>query len=150
MLEYLLAIASGLVSTVYGYGETMCGDVGRPRPCSHGAVTASGDIFDPSIPSIAIAAPAHFRLKPTKIFLRVGDGPCKPVLLLDKMNPRYMGIRGFDLTPAAVELLTGTPATAYWSDIVHVCAKKRWQDSFWGPNTVTKLNTSRYVITASN
>jgi hypothetical protein len=121
LLMDLLLIASSLPSTTYGYGETMCGDIHKPMKCDIGAITASGVPFDPQVPSIAIAAPAHLRIRPTLIYMRIDGGKCKPVWLLDKMNPRWIGIRGFDLTPAAVELLTGKAATPYWSGVVEVC-----------------------------
>lgn len=118
----LLITASGLMSTTYGFAEYKCGDIGFPVRCSYGAITASGEVFDPKEPQVAIAAPTPFRLKATNIWLKTEDGPCKKVRLVDKMNPRYIGVRGFDLSPAAVELLTGKPAHPRWSATVHVCA----------------------------
>lgn len=139
MLEYLLVIASGLVSTVYGLGEQNCGDIGEPVACTHGAITASGVPFNPDIPQIAIAAPSEYRLRPTTIRIRIEGGKCHKVQLVDKMNPRYVGQRGFDLTPAAVRLLTGQPATLFWSAPVYVCDIPSWKDAVMG---LTKLNTS--------
>lgn len=124
MLLELLATASGLLATTYGHGEMMCGDIGKPRPCILGEPTASGEPFDPSIPTAAIAAPTAFRLKATIVRLRIPGGQCQPIRINDKMNPRYIGVRGFDLTPAAVELLTGT-SSPYWSGKVEVCPKLR-------------------------
>lgn len=119
----LLITASGLVSTTYGvHGELFCGDVGKPRPCSYGAITASGDIFDPQLATAAVAAPTRTRIRPTVVYLRVDSGPCHRILVNDKMNPKWIGERGFDLTPAAVQLLTGKPATRHWSGVVHVCS----------------------------
>ena len=120
MLEYLV-IASGLISTTYGHGEARCGDYGQPRACEQGAVTASGQTFQPEVPSAAIALPRNRILRARIVHLRVGDGPCKPINLNDKLNERYIGKRGFDLSPAAVQLLTGKPATRHWSGTVHVC-----------------------------
>ena len=119
----LLIIASGLTATTYGvHGEMYCGDIGKPRPCEYGAITASGDIFDPAEVTAAVAAPTRLRMKPVYVWLRVEGGECHQVRVNDKMNPRYLGVRGFDLTPATVQLLTGKPATRHWSGKVFVCA----------------------------
>lgn len=121
-LQELLLVASGLTSTTYGFGEGFCGDVGKPRRCEYGAITASGEIFDPSLPSAAIAAPFTFRLTARTVYLKVPGGQCHPIRLTDKMNPRYMGQRGFDLSPAAVALLTNTEEPSRtWSGKVEVC-----------------------------
>jgi hypothetical protein len=120
LAAYLL-IASGITATTYGHGEFNCGDVESPRQCAAGAVTASGESFVPDYPSAAIAAPARLIVRGQWIKLRVDEGPCFAVRLNDKMNPRYIGTRGFDLSPAAVELLTGQPAHPRWSGRVHVC-----------------------------
>lgn len=119
-IETFLLIASLMRSTTYGYGELMCGDVGSPRPCEKGAITASGVEFDPTKPMAAIAAPFNFVLKAKVIGLRVEGGKCRRIHLVDKMNPRYIGKRGFDLSPAAVKLLTGD-SHPNWSGRVEVC-----------------------------
>lgn len=118
----LLITASGLVSTTYGFGEHNCGDIGRPVPCVSGAITASGVPFAVSVPQVAVAAPTKMRMGASVVWLRVGSGKCYPVALVDKLNPRYIGVRGFDLNPAAQALLTGKPATRHWSGVVHVCS----------------------------
>ncbi len=123
-IETLLLIASLMRSTTYGYGEFMCGDVGKPRPCEKGAITASGVEFDPTKPMAAIAAPFNMVLKAQVIGLRVEGGKCKRIHLVDKMNPRYIGKRGFDLSPAAVRLLTGD-AHPGWSGRVEVCSLRK-------------------------
>lgn len=123
-LKYYLTLASGLISTTYGYGERMCGDVGAAVACIAGAVTASGEEFRPQeVASAAVAAPARLRIEATEVHLKIYPGPyaCRPVRVNDKMNPRWIGKRGFDLSPAAVELLTGQPATERWSGVVQVC-----------------------------
>ena len=128
MTEFLLTYvigASGLLSTVYGFGELSCGDIGSPRSCSHGAITASGEVFDPGIPSAAIFLPANVRVPGHTILLRVENGPCKRIRLNDKGAPRYTGVRGFDLSPAAVRLLTGKEPTKHWSGVVHFCQQAR-------------------------
>lgn len=119
----LLVIASGLHSTVYGVGgEKNCGDIGNPVACAFGAVTASGDTFDPAVSSVAIAAPTRLRIRSTDVWLRVDNGPCHRIRLNDKMNARWVGKRGFDLSAAAVKLLTGKSATRHWSGKVYVCS----------------------------
>jgi len=118
----LLITASGLISTTYGHGEKFCGDIGKAVACELGAITASGVRFDPQLPQAAIAAPIRMVMRDSFVWLRVAGGPCSKIHLVDKMNPRYIGKRGFDLSPAAVELLTGKPATRHWSGVVHVCS----------------------------
>jgi hypothetical protein len=120
LIAYLL-LASLVPSTTYGYGEIMCGDVGKPRRCSDGAVTASGLVFDTKVPQVALALPARMRLKSRRIKLRLPGGKCQTVTLADKMNERYIGVRGFDLNPAALELLTGKGAVPHWSGRVELC-----------------------------
>jgi hypothetical protein len=99
----------------------MCGDVGRPRPCTTGAVTASGAPFDTTVPQVALALPAARRLKARRLRLRVEGGRCHWVLLADKMNERWIGVRGFDLNPAALSLLTNKPANPNWKGRVELC-----------------------------
>ncbi len=120
VMSYLL-LASLLRSTTYGYNELKCGDVGKAVPCSKGAVTASGVEFNPDVASVAVSAPFKLRLKSQWIRLKVAGGKCHKLKLLDKMHPRYIGKRGFDLTPAAVKLLTGKAGTKVWSGRVELC-----------------------------
>lgn len=101
-----LAFAVGL-STAYGYGEENCGDYGLPRPCSKGAVTASGEVFDPDLPTAAIFAPRSLKMRAVDVHMQVENGPCIRIRVNDKGNQRYIGKRGFDLSPAALEALTG-------------------------------------------
>jgi hypothetical protein len=108
------------VSTVYGFGEMNCGDIGKAVPCDANAITASGIPFDPEMPYAAVAAPTELRMEPKLVFMRVADGPCIPIWILDKMNPRYIGERGFDLSPRALELLTGN-RSPQWSGRVSKC-----------------------------
>jgi hypothetical protein len=121
LIEPFIVIASGLLATTYGYSEPNCGDIGKPQPCRAGAVTASGEPFNPAAATAAVAAPTRLRIQARWLKLRVDNGSCEWIFLTDKMNPRYIGERGFDLTPAAVELLTKQPATPTWSGVVHVC-----------------------------
>jgi hypothetical protein len=124
LTELLITLASGLTATTYGYGEKNCSDVGTPKPCVSGAVTASGEVFKPNqIPSVAMAAP--HRLKMVGRWIRIklaGPYPCKSVRLNDKMNGRWISVRGFDLSPRAVTLLTGRPAKPTWSGVVELCS----------------------------
>lgn len=121
MIYSMLLLASGLPATVYGYGEQYCGDAHQYRRCEKGAVTASGVGFDPSLPQVAVAAPSDLLVRPTWIGLRVLGGPCVKVHLVDKMSPKWVGRRGFDLTPAAVDALTGGKSHKSWSEKVFVC-----------------------------
>ena len=123
-LNALLLLASLLKSTTYGYGELMCGDIGHPVKCDKNAITASGIKLDPNTPQVAIAAPAAMRLAGRYIGLYVSGGKCTRVRLVDKMNARYIGERGFDLTPGALAALTGKKATKYWTGVVSVCKLK--------------------------
>jgi hypothetical protein len=134
MMPEFLLLASGLVATTYGYNELMCGDVGKPVPCALGAITASGVPFDPSLPQVALAAPSNIRIRATWIYIKAEGQQCKKVHLVDKMNERWIGVRGMDLTPAAVELITGKPASETWSGKVFVCDSRelRVQSSKWG------------------
>lgn len=140
LLYLYLLTSSGITSTTYGHNEVMCGDVGAPTACVKGAVTASGDTFDPDKATAAIALPANVRIRAQYIYLKMDGGTCQPIKLNDKMNPRYIGVRGFDLTPAAVKKLTGTAATDTWSGIVHVC----FDDPRWYFHRTTSLGFPRY------
>ena len=123
---YLL-IANGLLATTYGWGEKNCGDIGKAVSCSKGAVTASGDLFDPEVANAAMALPTNIRMvKGLRLPLRImhadgSYGTCHWMPVNDKMNPRYIGVRGWDLSPAAVNLLTGGKAHRKWSGKVQIC-----------------------------
>ncbi len=120
-LTAFLMLASLLDSTTYGYGEKMCGDVGKPVVCAKGAITASGEPFDVEVPQVALALPAKWRVRAQRIKLRVSGGKCQWVRLVDKMNARWVGLRGFDLNPAALSLLTGNRAIKHWTGRVEIC-----------------------------
>ena len=125
-MELLITTALSLTATTYGWGEKMCGDIGRPRACIDGAVTASGQPFKPSIPSAAVPAPTNRRIQPTILYLKlkgVPNAPCVGIVLNDKANPRWIGQRGLDLSPAAVQALTGRMPTPYWKGEVEQCKK---------------------------
>jgi hypothetical protein len=122
VLDLMIQVASGLLATTYGWGEMSCGSH-PPRPCVAGEVTASGEQFDPARASAAVASPRRMPMRAKWIWLRLADGPfpCVRVRLNDKSHPRWMGDRGFDLSPAAVRRLTSRPAKQTWSAPVTVC-----------------------------
>lgn len=107
-------------STTYGFNEMFCGDIGSPRSCSVGSITASGEGFDPDIPTGAVFSPSWLRMKSVVIPLRIEGGKCRFVRINDKGNNRYRFKRSFDLTPASVRLLGGK-STRHWSGTVTVC-----------------------------
>lgn len=123
-LNSLLLVAHGLLATTYGFGEMNCGDINAPHKCDKSAITASGIAFDPDIAFVAIAAPTEFNLKPTLVYLKTRTGKCHPIVIIDKMNPRYIGIRGFDVSPAGVKLLTGKEPRPDWSEPLYLCSIK--------------------------
>jgi hypothetical protein len=125
---FLASISSGQTATVYGMGETFCGDTHAPTSCSVGAITATGDAFDPAKLTAAIPLPANRRLrKGFHIYLRHGDeGPCVPIYVNDKKNAKFRGKHSFDLTPAAVYAITGKYPTKYWSSkSIQVCPERK-------------------------
>lgn len=120
--ELLVGIASGLLATTYGHGEMMCGPIGKPQACAEGAFTSSGEPFVPSRPTVAVAAPRGTYVRAQSIRLKLaGPFPCRRLVLNDKMNPRWIGRRGFDLSPGAVRLLTSRRATPHFAHPVEVC-----------------------------
>lgn len=110
----------------------MCGDIGKAQSCTKGAVTAAGHTFKPhTIPSAAVPAPTKQRMHVHILHLRlqgVQDAPCVAIILNDKANPRWIGKRGFDLSPAAVRALTGKEPTRHWSGKVEECLPKEKLD----------------------
>ena len=123
-MELFIATAMGLTATTYGWGEMMCGDIGKPRSCASGAVTASGQPFLPTAPSAAVPAPTKLRITATYIDVKlknVVDAPCVRIIVNDKSNPRWIGQRGFDLSPAAVQALTQKMPMPYWSGELEEC-----------------------------
>lgn len=89
-------------------------------PCLMGAPTASGLPLDHNLPIFAVAAPTNMPVKATWVKMRLDQGPCRWLILADKMNPRYIGERGYDLTPAALRTLGVTP-TKHWSGKLTPC-----------------------------
>lgn len=116
VLLNMISTNTQVISTSYGYGETYCGDPHDPKPCLHGAITASGEVFNPAALTAAIPMPKNQRMRPFDVYLRHPDnGPCIKIRVNDKMNERYIGKRMFDLTPGAVHAITGKKATKHWS-----------------------------------
>jgi hypothetical protein len=119
MIEYI-QLAFTLPASTYGLGEVMCGDPHKPAACEVGAVTASGDQFDPDALTVAIPLPTNRRMRPAVIcILNPSTGKSAWVKVNDKSNPRWIGQRGFDITPATYQALTGKPARP-WSSIEQV------------------------------
>jgi len=127
ILDYIV-IASGLLSTTYGYNEKNCGDIGKPVACSSEAVTASGIRLGSGLPIVAVAAPTRMRMRPFWVRMKTENSPCTYLLVADKMNPRYIHDRGYDLTPDALKKLGITPSP-HWSGKVEVC----WGSNFFKP-----------------
>lgn len=121
-LSTVLFIANGLISTTYGWGEKYCGPPDTPVACTKGTITSTGEKFDPDIPTAAVAGPEKFILtKPLIIGLKIKNGPCQKIKINDRLNNRYFGGRGFDLSPSAVRLLTQKEPTSTWSDRIYLC-----------------------------
>jgi hypothetical protein len=93
-----------------------------------GQLTASGDIFNPTLPTAAIALPKNQVLRPFYLYLQVNNGACIKVLVNDKMNERWIGKRGFDLTPTTVFLSTRRWPTDSWTGSVSLCIPKKEQE----------------------
>ncbi len=123
-LSYYIKLAFTVVATTYSWGERNCGDVGHPVKCAPGAITASGVPLSATIPQVAVAAPELLRIPPEVIYMTAG-GSCVAVWVVDKMNPRWIGARGFDLNPAALRALIGDEAANQeWSGRVSRCTPK--------------------------
>lgn len=120
-MDLFISLAIASTATVYGYGERMCGDIGKPRPCDTRAVTASGERFNPAEIAAAVPMPTNKRLRLKTIHVKTHDGKCLKVKINDKKNPRYVGSGGLDLTPAAVFAITGKVPNRYWSGKVELC-----------------------------
>lgn len=123
-MDYII-IASGLLSTTYGYGERFCGDIGKPVACDSRATTSSGIPLTNSLPIIAVAAPSRVTFKAHWVRMKADNKKCAWLLLADKMNPRYVGNRGFDLTPEALRRLSIKPHK-HWSGTLTPCFKGQW------------------------
>ncbi len=138
MLTKYIQLADGRRATTYGYTESNCGDPGHAVPCDSNATTASGEKFDPSRPTMAVAAPHRLPLEARDVYIRTATSQCVRVRLNDKLNERYIGVLSFDLSPAAVALLTGKPASPTWSDKIYLCAPKPLHDKTWNHKPVVR------------
>lgn len=119
MIEYI-ALALALPHSTYGWGSNNCGDIGRPVACSKGAITSSGEEFDPDAVTAAVPAPTSQRTRVTTVKLRATSGKCVAIKINDKSNPRFIGLRGLDLTPGALRAL-GIEPTRHWSGRIEMC-----------------------------
>lgn len=118
---FYIQLASGLPATTYGHGDMNCGDIGKPVACALGAITASGEVFDPELATAAVFAPTSLRMRPHYLPLKiVGPFRCHKIRINDKGNPRFIGKRSYDLTPAAIRKLGGR-VSKHWSQGVELC-----------------------------
>ena len=116
-LAACLLFASQFRANVYGYGEPSCYRGNKVAPCVKGTRTASGEIFDPKLPTVAVWLPRRVRLEPQWVFVRLeGRHRCAKLWLNDRK-----GRRGFDLSPGAVKAL-GIKPSRHWSGKLQGCA----------------------------
>jgi hypothetical protein len=115
-----LTIAAATTATTYGYNEMSClGLHARPIPCKKGAITASGEIFDPDKVTAALHMPKHAMwASPFVVRIALADTPqkCVPVRINDRK-----GARGLDLTPGTLRALGASPSRS-WSGRVVMCS----------------------------
>lgn len=123
MIEMFIALAELTHATTYGFGEKRCGNVDSPTTCSSGAITASGDSFDPQALTVAVPTPKWLQIRRTNISLKDYRGNCFKVVVNDKKHWRFIGKSGMDVTPAVQERLTGKKAHKYWKGKVSLCKK---------------------------
>lgn len=100
------------IATTYGYGEYSC--ISQDHRCTSGAITASGEIFDPNLPTAAIYLPVNMKLRPVWVWLKYKE-KCARIRINDKK-----GKKGFDLSPMALKLLGVKPHKS-WSGKIEVC-----------------------------
>ena len=110
-----LALAASSQANVYGYKEMSCMDGKRVIPCEKGAITASGEEFDPELPTFAVWMPRKMRVRPQWVWVRLEQGTCTQLWLNDKK-----GKQGFDLTPGALKAL-GVKPRSTWSGHLKLC-----------------------------
>lgn len=123
VLSDFFALALLFKATTYGYGEGNCGDPETPRKCTKGAITASGQVFDPDLPTAALPTARSTRIKPFKAYLKAKNGStCAWILINDKKNWRYVGqpYGGLDMSPGALKALGITPRGT-WTGLIEEC-----------------------------
>jgi hypothetical protein len=102
-----IALALSLSATVYGLNENMCGSI-EPMSCNSDAITASGMMLTPHLPTAAIPMPQNRIMRPFFICLKNPETSKEAMILVnDKTHHRWVGKRGFDLSPEAFRQLTG-------------------------------------------
>lgn len=116
-----LHLAASHAATTYGFGEYMCGNIGRAKKCQNGAVTATGDTFHTDKLTAAIPIPLKMRLKAFYVWVRGESGRCVRIRVNDKKSPRFIGRSGLDLSPAAQEAVSGKRAKKSWSGKIEIC-----------------------------
>lgn len=120
-MQLFITLALMNTATVYGFGEKNCGDPGKAVSCRAGAITASGQRFNPEEISAAIPAPKNQRIRITHIWVKAYNNACIKLKINDKKNWRYIGNSGLDLTPAAVLTITGKLPSKSWSGKLELC-----------------------------
>jgi len=120
LIEYIV-LAGSLVAFTFGYSEKRCGDINHPVACSIGATTSSGEKFNPLlIASAALPLPRRLKMRALTIKFKAKNGKCVPIRINDKSPEKWIGKRGFELTPAALRILGITPSKK-WSGRVELC-----------------------------
>ena len=141
LFSFILA-AHGSWATIYGYGESFCGSPDKPAKCEKGAITASGELFDPDQATMALSVPNNIIIRPTIVVVRLNStGECKPILLNDRKNEKHAhSVDRFDLTPATVMYLGGKPSPT-WRGRLYLCFPTKHSGQFeyykWNPFLVT-------------
>lgn len=120
-MQLFITLALMNTATVYGFGEKNCGEPGKAVSCRTGAITASGQMFDPTEISAAVPAPKNNRIRLTHIWVKAYNNACIKLKINDKKNWRYIGKSGLDLTPAAVMAITGKLPSKSWSGKLEMC-----------------------------
>lgn len=116
----LLLVALSMPATTYGYGEKMCGMIGKPIACVSGLPTSTGEKFNTKFITGALPVPKGFRFKSFIIYVKTYRNECIPIRINDKSNHRWVGKRGIDLSPAAVLAITGK-IDKNWSGRLSFC-----------------------------
>jgi hypothetical protein len=110
-----------LLATVYGFGEQMCGNVDNAVSCEYGRLTASGSVFDPLTPSVAVFAEPNRRIR-KNTFICIRHLQSNSKVWLPVTDKHYKKGR-VDLSPSAVVKLGGK-VSHYWSNEVNLCGEK--------------------------